>query len=118
LIVNDAPNAEACELRGEMERDNRVAGDNERPATKPRSYLFAVRLWREEAGGAEYRGNVRDAMGMRTKGPEPAKEWEAGAFRNFRDRSELAAFMCARIEENEQDERRRATLVERLEDGT
>jgi hypothetical protein len=74
-----------------------VGGHAERPATavtagtatKPRSYLFAVRLWKEDvASGTEYRGNVRDAMG--------------GEFRNFRDWSELAAFMCAHIEEDEQ----------------
>lgn len=64
--------------------------------SKPRSHLFAVRLWKEDvAGGAEYRGNVRDAPG--------------GVFRNFRDWSELVAFMCAQIEE---DERARAGLLD------
>ena len=50
--------------------------------------LFAVRLWKEEAdGGPEYRGSVRDVV--------------TGAFRNFRDWSDLAAFMVARAEEDE-----------------
>ena len=79
-----------------MKSANGVDGDAEHPARdvtaatapKPRSYLFAVRLWKEDvAGGAEYRGSVRDAMG--------------GEFRNFRDWSELTAFMCAHIEEDE-----------------
>jgi hypothetical protein len=71
------------------------------PAPKPRSYLFAVRLWKENVtGGAEYRGNVRDAMG--------------GEFRNFRDWSELTAFMCAHIEE---DERTRARISDDTTDS-
>jgi hypothetical protein len=47
--------------------------------------LFAVRLWKEElGGGSEYRGSVRDVT--------------SGAFRSFRDWSDLVAFMVARIE--------------------
>jgi hypothetical protein len=52
---------------------------------RARSRLFLIRIWREEvAGGIELRGNVRDAA--------------SGAFRAFRDWSELAAFLtdCAR----------------------
>lgn len=61
-----------------------AAGERERRA-HPR--LFTVRLWREEvAGGPEYRGSVRDI---------------SGAFRNFRDWSDLTAFMIARLEEDE-----------------
>jgi hypothetical protein len=48
--------------------------------------LFAVRLWKEElCGGSEYRGIVRDVT--------------SGAFRSFRDWSDLVAFMVARIEQ-------------------
>ncbi|MGH2532665.1 MAG: hypothetical protein ACRDJW_10205 [Thermomicrobiales bacterium] len=62
-------------------------GHGRRPA-RPRSHLFAVRLWTEEvAGGAEFRGSVRDVV--------------SGAFRGFRDWSDLAAFMIARMEEDE-----------------
>jgi hypothetical protein len=65
--------------------------DEPRRTTRPaaaRSHLFAVRLWREEvAAGPEYRGSVRDVV--------------TGAFRNFRDWSDLAAFMVVRIEEAE-----------------
>ena len=39
------------------------------------------------AGGLEYRGSVRDVVG--------------GAFRGFRDWSDLAAFMIARMDEDE-----------------
>jgi hypothetical protein len=82
-----------------MNHNDGVAGDNEHPVTKPRSYLFAVRLWKEEvAGGVEYRGHVREVMG--------------GGFSNFRDWSDLAAFMRAHIEQDEQ------TQAGRLEDGT
>ncbi len=60
----------------------------ERHAEGPRSHLFTVRLWKEEVtGGSEHRGNVRDVV--------------SGAFRNFRNWSDLAAFMVARIEEAE-----------------
>ena len=79
-----------------MDSSDRVAAHHEPPTTKPRSYLFTVRLWKEGvAGGTEYRGTVRDVMG--------------GIFHNFRDWSELSAFMCARIEE---DERARAGGVD------
>ena len=58
------------------------------PATGPHSHLFSVRLWKEEvATGPEFRGTVRDVV--------------TGAFRNFRDWSDLAAFMVARMEETE-----------------
>jgi hypothetical protein len=64
---------------------------DQRRASRPiaaRSHLFAVRLWREEAAvGPEYRGSVRDVA--------------SGAYRNFRDWSDLAAFMVVRIEEAE-----------------
>ena len=62
-----------------------AAGERERRA---RSQLFTVRLWKEEvAGGPEYRGSVRDVV--------------SGAFRHFRDWSDLAAFMIERVEEDE-----------------
>jgi hypothetical protein len=79
-----------------MESDERIVGDEAHTRTRPRSCLFTVRLWKEDiAGGTEYRGNVRDIT--------------SGGFRNFRDWSELAAFMCARLEANE---RARAGLSE------
>jgi hypothetical protein len=69
-----------------MENDDRAAG--ERRGAGPRSRLFTVRLWKEQvAGGWEYRGSVRDVV--------------SGAFRNFRDWSDLAAFMIVRLEEDE-----------------
>jgi hypothetical protein len=58
------------------------------PERRARSQLFTVRLWKEEvAGGPEYRGSVRDVV--------------SGAFRNFRNWSDLAAFMIERVEEVE-----------------
>jgi hypothetical protein len=66
----------------------RAGKDRERGGAKRRSSLFAVRLWKEEvAGGWEYRGSVRDVV--------------SGAFRGFRDWSDLAAFMVERVEEDE-----------------
>lgn len=71
-----------------MESDDKAADDRERRAAGPRSHLFAVRLWKEEAaGGSEYRGSARDVV--------------SGAYRGFRDWSELAAFMIERVEEVE-----------------
>jgi hypothetical protein len=69
-----------------MGNENRAAG--ERRGAAPRSYLFTVRLWKEEAAnGSEYRGSVRDTL--------------SGAYRGFRDWSDLAAFMIERAEEDE-----------------
>jgi hypothetical protein len=66
----------------------RAAGQRGRRATQVRSQLFSVRLWKEEvAAGSEYRGSVRDVI--------------SGAFLNFRDWSDLAAFMVGRLEEDE-----------------
>jgi hypothetical protein len=68
-----------------------AASERERRA---RSQLFTVRLWKEEvAGGWEYRGSARDVV--------------SGAFRNFRDWSDLAAFMIERVEEDEPGNRDR-----------
>ena len=63
-----------------------AASERERRA---HSQFFTVRLWKEEevAGGWEYRGSVRDVV--------------SGAFRNFRDWSDLTAFMALRLEEDE-----------------
>ncbi len=79
-----------------MENNVRAAG--KRHAARLHSHLFAVRLWKEDvAGGSEYRGSVRDVV--------------SGAFRNFRDWPELAAFMIERMEEDEpgQTEQRQPT---------
>ena len=75
-------------MRGRMESDERAVGERERRAARPRSYLFAVRLWKEQvAGGSEFRGSVREVT--------------SGASRNFRDWSDLTAFMIERMEEDE-----------------
>jgi hypothetical protein len=71
-----------------MGTDDRAAGARSSPAAGPHSHLFAVRLWKEDmAAGTEFRGTVRDVV--------------TGAFRNFRDWSDLTTFMVARMEENE-----------------
>jgi hypothetical protein len=73
-----------------MESEGRV--DQGHRAVKPRSHLFAVRLWKEEmVSEAEYRGSVRDVV--------------SGAFRSFRNWSDLAAFMIERVEEDESGHR-------------
>jgi hypothetical protein len=65
-----------------------AAGERGRGAAKARSRLFAVRLWKEEiAEGLEYRGSVWDVV--------------TGAYANFRDWPDLAAFMVARVEEGD-----------------
>jgi hypothetical protein len=70
-----------------MVTDDRAAARSG-PAAGPHSHLFAVRLWKEEvATGPEFRGTVRDVV--------------TGAFRNFREWSDLAAFMVERMEEHE-----------------
>lgn len=67
-----------------------VANERERRA---RSRLFTVRLWKERVdGGWEYCGSVRDVV--------------SGAFRNFRDWPDLAAFMIEQAEEDKPDNRR------------
>ena len=69
-----------------------LTADNEptRPA-RSAAPLFAVRLWKEElGGGSEYRGSVREVT--------------SGAFRSFREWSDLVAFMVARIEERPRTE--------------
>jgi hypothetical protein len=67
-------------------RDQSTTSGTEQPTTA-RSRLFFVRLWLEQVeGGVELRGNVRDAA--------------TGAFRAFRDLSELAAFLTDRAREH------------------
>ena len=71
-----------------MENDEWAADVRARGSARPRSHLFAVRLWKEDlAGGSEYRGSVREVV--------------SGAFRSFRDWSDLTAFLIARVEEDE-----------------
>jgi len=63
-----------------------AASEGPRARARPRSRLFTVRLWHEPgAGGAEWRGTVRDVV--------------SGAFRGFRDWSGLTAFLAARLDE-------------------
>ncbi len=51
-----------------------------------RSRLFTVRIWSEAVGnGLEHRGSVRDVA--------------SGAFRNFREWSDLTSFLADRMEE-------------------
>jgi hypothetical protein len=62
-----------------------------RGATKARSQLFTVRLWREEvAGGCELRGQVRNVA--------------SGAGRGFRDWSDLVAFLTVQMQEDDSDQ--------------
>jgi len=71
-----------------MTNDDGLNVDYQSPPKNPGSCLFTVRLWKEEvAGGAEYRGQVRAVTG--------------GAWRSFRDWSELAAFMRTQLDEDE-----------------
>jgi hypothetical protein len=57
-------------------------------AARPYSYLFTVRLWKQEVAGLpEYRGSVREVV--------------SGAYRHFKQWADLAAFMIERIEEDE-----------------
>ena len=81
-----------------MGTDDRTSRD-QAPKTEERAArLFAVRLWKEElGGGSEYRGSVRDVT--------------TGAFRGFRDWSDLVAFMVARLESNESARGTRAEEV-------
>lgn len=75
-----------------MADEGRAAGERGSGAASTRSRLFAVRLWREAlADGAEYRGSVREVV--------------SGAYTNFRDWSDLAAFMVARVEEDDRSPR-------------
>jgi len=77
-----------------MTNDDLGASYRERRA---RSQLFAVRLWKEEvAGGSEYRGSVREVI--------------SGAFRSFRNFSDLAAFMIERVEEDDPGVREQRVL--------
>ncbi len=69
-----------------ISNDPDVDGQDRAPG--PRSRLFAVRLWTEEAAnGREYRGSVQDVV--------------SGAFRSFRNWSDLTAFMVAQMEEED-----------------
>jgi hypothetical protein len=71
-----------------MASDDGAAGRRESAATRPRSHLFAVRLWKHDGtDGPEYRGIAREVV--------------SGAFCNFRDWSQLASFMTVRVEEDE-----------------
>ena len=75
-----------------MHSGDTATGDREDSTVRTCSRLFTVRLWKEQtAGGSEYRGTVRDAMG--------------GAFLGFRDWSDLCAFMIERMEEDETNRR-------------
>jgi hypothetical protein len=77
-----------------MATSDDAAGEGRDRAPGPRSRLFAVRLWAEEvANGREYRGNVQEVV--------------SGAFRSFRDWSELIAFMVAQMEEEDRIQTRR-----------
>lgn len=65
-----------------------AARDPTRGAARQRSRLFSIRLWKEPvAGGSEYRGSVHDVV--------------SGAYRSFRDWSDLVGFMIERVEEDE-----------------
>ena len=71
-----------------MATEGWATGKREDGAARAHSLLFAVRVWKEEVtDGPEYRGSVRDVI--------------SGAFINFRDWSDLAAFIVARVEGDE-----------------
>jgi hypothetical protein len=54
-----------------------------------RSHLFLIRIWKEEGHrGMGYRGNIRGIT--------------SGATRNFRNWSDVTAFMTAQVEEHEE----------------
>jgi hypothetical protein len=81
-----------------MDFDDGATGEQPEWIGRPRSRLFAVRLWTEEVtGGREYRGSVRDVAG--------------GAFRGFRDWSDLIAFLMARLEDDDR------AAIDRTEGG-
>ncbi|HSL00468.1 MAG TPA: NAD(P)H-binding protein [Rubrobacteraceae bacterium] len=73
---------------GRRNNDDGATDGRERREATLRSHLFTVRVWKEEAAdGSEYRGSVREVA--------------SGAFRNFRDWSDLPTFMIERVEEYE-----------------
>ena len=79
----ERPLADTCCVATE----DRAADAGERRAWRPGSRLFTVRLWKEEvAGGSEFRGSARDVV--------------SGAFRGFRNWSDLAAFMIERMQDD------------------
>jgi hypothetical protein len=70
-----------------MAHDHAMAGQAQPLTTGTRTQLFTVRIWLEGTGdAAEYRGEVRNVV--------------SGAFRGFRDWSELTDFMVARLHED------------------
>jgi hypothetical protein len=71
-----------------MTSEHGPGGDDPERATRPASRLFAIRLWTEEvADGSEHRGCVREVA--------------SGAFRGFRDWSDLIAFLVARMDDDD-----------------
>jgi hypothetical protein len=71
-----------------MAINDRAADDGHDRAAKPRTRVFTVRLWTEGvAGRSEYRGTVQEIVSR--------------SFHNFRDWSDLTAFMIERMEDNE-----------------
>ena len=68
-----------------MGNQDKVIGEHS--AAGPRSHLFTVRVWKEEATDrSEYRGSVRDVV--------------TGSLRGFRDWSDLVAFMIEQVDED------------------
>jgi hypothetical protein len=71
-----------------MAIDDGATGEQPEWTGRARSRLFAVRLWTEEVtDGREHRGSVRDVT--------------SGAFRSFRDWSDLIAFLTARMDDDD-----------------
>ena len=69
-----------------MDTDRLETELRELVADRSRSRVFLIRLWKvEAAGGAEYRGSVRDVS--------------SGAWRSFRDWSDVAAFMETQVDD-------------------
>jgi hypothetical protein len=87
-VTEQTPEEAARVMMDALGNDDTAAEDRGSSAVRMRSRHFTVRLWKEQtAGGSEYRGSVRDAMG--------------GAFLGFRDWSDMCAFMVQRMEEDE-----------------
>lgn len=73
-----------------MDHDRTMTRAEAQSQTRPRTHLFALRLWKVEVpGGSEYRGSVRDVA--------------SGAWRHFRDWSDVQAFVIEQVDEHEDD---------------
>ncbi|GIW04089.1 MAG: hypothetical protein KatS3mg059_0709 [Thermomicrobiales bacterium] len=71
-----------------MTLEDHTGREHQRQAIRQQSRLFTVRLWAEEVTGARaYRGTVQEVR--------------SGAFRSFRNWSDLTSFMIAWMEDDQ-----------------